>query len=401
MKRRLCLIVVLVIAATAATRAQYERRVEKRDFYDYYNNANYDEALVPQYTLPDMMLCLDGRRVESVADWESVRRPELLGLFTEYMYGKQPQPDSTFSFWQTGKDKLILGKRALRRDIMLRLTGDGPDVRLTLVWKNDARAKKRHKTLLGLSFISSDSIWAPRHCGTMPNGAEAWQTEMLLDSGYVIATFCYTDAELDKARDNFRSSRLHRYFYRRGQSCPLPDEWGAAACWAWTASRALDAMERLAQDVADMKRVAVMGHSRLGKTALWAGATDRRFSAVVAVNSGCCGAAISRRCVGETLECVNEWSYQWFCGNFRQFSHREEYLPFDQHELLALIAPRKLIVISGTEDLWADPRGERIGCDEARPAFCLYGKPENIIYRLREGKHAVLADDWRFILATL
>lgn len=144
-----------------------------------------------------------------------------------------------------------------------------------------------------------------------------------------------------------------------------------------------------------------MGHSRLGKTALWTGATDRRFASVVSVNSGCCGAALSRRCVGETVECVNEWSYQWFCGNFRQFSHREETMPFDQHELLALMAPRKLIVISGTEDMWADPKGEQLACEHAMPAYALYGKQQNLIYLLRKGPHAVLKDDWSFIMKQL
>lgn len=401
MKKMIIMLLAAVLSSSSAV-AQYERRVADRDFFRaYYNNANYDESLVPDYTLPDMMLCLDGTRVSGVADWEGKRRPELMRLFTTYMFGRQPRPDSTFCFETVGADRKIWKGRAVRRDIMLHLTAGGPDVRLTLVWKKEKGERKPRKTILGLSFADSDSIYTLHKDGTRCKGGEAWQVDTLLSHGYALATFHYTDAELDKARDDFKSSLLHKHFYQKGQSYPLPDEWGAVACWAWTASRSLDALRQLAADVVDTAEVSIMGHSRLGKTALWAGATDRRFKSVVSVNSGCCGAALSRRCVGETIECVNEWSYQWFCGNFRQFSHREEYLPFDQHELLAMIAPRKLLVISGTEDKWADPKGEHLGCEAARPAYELYGKGSNLVYCLRKGPHAVLTADWSFIMRNL
>ena len=392
---RFILVVVLAIGHLNTCLAQYERRVASRDFYDYYNHANYDEALVPDYTLPDIMLCLDGTVVGDVKTWEEKRRPELLRLFTSFMYGKQPLPDSTFSFERMGKDRKVLNGRAMRRDMMLHLTGDGPDVQLSLVWAND-RNRLPRKTMMGISFIPNDSIFTFYPNGKRPKGAEAWDIDSLFAHGYALATFCYTEAEADKAKDLFKSSRLHRHFYQKGQHYPLPDEWGAIACWAWTASRAMDALGALAADIVDMQQVGIMGHSRLGKTALWAGATDRRFATVVSVNSGCGGAALSRRCVGETLECVNEWCHHWFCGNFRQYSHREEWLPFDQHELLALIAPRRLVVISGTEDHWADPKG--ISCQEAEAAYRLYGKPQQINYLLREGPHQVMAVDWHFIL---
>lgn len=375
--------------------AQFERRVAKRDFYDYYNNANYDETLVPEYTLPDLFACLDGTKADKPEAWEKHRRGELIDLFTEYMYGRMPMPDATFSFERMAKDKPCLNGKIMRRDIMLHLTSDGPDVRLTLLFPRHAR---KMKTILGLSFADTDSVVTVYDDGSQPKDALSWPVEKILQSGFALALFRYTDAEGDKAKDMFRSSKLHKHFYKNGQTSPLPNEWGAVACWSWTASRAMDAIEKLAPDVVDLENVTIMGHSRLGKTALWAGATDERFARVVAVNSGCCGAALSRRCVGETVECVNEWSYQWFCGNFRQFSHKEETMPFDQHELLALVAPRKLMVISGKEDLWSDPKGEGLACESARPVWQLYGKPENIVYILREGPHAVLQSDWQAIL---
>ena len=131
---RFILVVVLAIGHLNTCLAQYERRVASRDFYDYYNHANYDEALVPDYTLPDIMQCLDGTVVGDVKTWEEKRRPELLRLFTSFMYGKQPLPDSTFSFERMGKDRKVLNGRAMRRDMMLHLTGEGPDVQLSLVW---------------------------------------------------------------------------------------------------------------------------------------------------------------------------------------------------------------------------------------------------------------------------
>lgn len=381
--------------------AQYERTCVKRDFMDYYNNANYDESKVPQYTLPDVMLCLDGTHINDTTLWEEKRRPELIQLFTEFMYGKCPSVDTTFSAKLQGADRPLKDINATRRDIMLHLTSKGPDVKLTLVWRNNGKRTIAQKTILGLSFIPVDSIFYTRHNGERPQGAEAWNVEAMLEKGFAFAVFQYTEAENDKAKDDFKSSALHQHYYKAGQKYPLPDEWGAIACWAWTASRAVDALELLARDIVKVNAITIMGHSRLGKTALWAGATDKRFHAVVSVNSGCCGAALSRRCFGETIECVNEFCSHWFCGNFKQFSHREKYLPFDQHELIALLAPRQIIAISGMEDLWADPKGEELGCLMARPVYELYGKTDKLIYKLRKGPHAVLKEDWKFILRHL
>ena len=142
---RFILVVVLAIGHLNTCLAQYERRVASRDFYDYYNHANYDEALVPDYTLPDIMQCLDGTVVGDVKTWEEKRRPELLRLFTSFMYGKQPLPDSTFSFERMGKDRKVLNGRAMRRDMMLHLTGDGPDVQLSLVWATTATVSQERR----------------------------------------------------------------------------------------------------------------------------------------------------------------------------------------------------------------------------------------------------------------
>ena len=419
--RKLFSLLLLTLVLTPAW-GQYERQVRKIDFQDYYRNANYDEALVPEYELPDPLRCLDGTQVTTVRQWEQHRRPELMALLETYMYGRAPQPDATFRWEVVRTDPTFRDGRATRRDVILHLTAEGPDVPLCIVVPNGPKSGGRLPAFLALSFHENDSIWQSERA------MQSWCPDTLLAHGYGLVTFHYTDAELDKASDRFRSSSLHQHFYQAGQSYPLPDEWGAVACWAWTLSRAMDYLET--DDLVDARRIALLGHSRLGKAVLWAGAIDQRYRIVIPVNSGCCGAALSRRCVGETVECVNEFNPQWFSQNFLQFSHRESLLPFDQHEVIAMIAPRPVYIASAEDDNWADQRGEFLSAKAAEPVYALYGLPGiltevpaagsasggeapallsvsdlpavdvpassgTIAYHIRRGPHAVLPFDWQ------
>jgi len=392
---------------------------------------NYIEANVGTYTLPEPLLCRDGRHVTDVNTWVTVRRKEILRDFRDLMYGHNPELPIKLRSKVIATRQDAVGGLATRTLITLRFFDDpnAPCINLMLYIPN--KAAKPVPVFLGLSFYGNASVeddpsipmvkgWMRPHSTAVVNNrateslrglyAHRWPLDLVLSRGYGIATFYYGDVEPDHIegwRDGIRGYALKL----AGRTERARHEWGARGAWAWGLSRSLDYLETN-PDV-DAKRVVVFGHSRLGKTALWAGAQDERFALVISNNSGEGGASLARRNFGENIAYSIAHASWRYCDRFRDFIDREEDLPFDQHMLLALIAPRPIYACSATEDLLSDPKGEFLTTVYAEPVYRLFGlkgvnttqwpEPDQSVgqtigYHLRTGKHAITAYDWEQFL---
>ncbi len=391
--------------------------------------ANYDEDQVPDYTLPDPLVLEDGSPVPDAETWREKRRPELVALFEEHVYGRRLPDPPHLHFQLVDEDPEALGGMATRKQVVIHLAEerDRPAIELLLYTPNNVEgpvpgfiylAFWGNQTMHTDPAIRVSTRWMRGHgTGVVDNIAtlesrgarvENVPVETIIQRGYAIATYYYGDAAPDdhaRYRREILSLFLDEDAERDGAHA------SAIGTWAWGLSRGLDYLET--DDAVDHTRVAVLGHSRLGKTALWAGALDERFGMVISNNSGCGGAALSRRRFGERVSRINDSFPHWFCRNFRNYNEREDALPVDQHMLVALAAPRPVYVASATEDRWADPKGEFLAAYHAGPVYQLLGEdplpvhemPEPgvaahgaIGYHIREGSHAITEFDWGMYL---
>lgn len=382
---------------------------------------NYDESKVPSYVLPDPLVSESGKMIRNSCQWEMKRRPELLKLFEREMFGKMPGKPADLHFEILNEDKSAFGGLATRKEIKVSFNASGTSCMVLLMYvPNDRKGsvpaflgvnfRGNHATSTdeGISFPTEEKVasYGPKYkFHKRGEFAYRWPYEFVLSNGYAVVTFYSGDVDPDYD-DGFKNG-VHGTF--ENPESRQPDSWGTIAAWSWGLSRALDYLE-IDKDV-DASRVAVIGHSRLGKAALWAGATDIRFALVISNNSGCSGAALSRRCFGEHVHYINRKFPHWFCENYKKYGMNEDKLPFDQHELLALIAPRPLYVASASLDEWADPKGEMLSLTHAVPVYKLYGyegitsyelpevnspvRSDIMGYHLREGKHRIELYDWQ------
>ena len=381
--------------------------------------------------LPELLKSEAGLAIESGAQWETLRREELLDLFRDHVYGRVPVSDVKINYKLLREDREALGGIAVEKEVGI-IVGDGEDrqeIRMLIFLPHGQTGPI--PLFLGLNFYGNHTIhpdpqitmtdsWVRNNkdFGITDNRATdasrgvragRWPVEFILSRGYGLATIYYGDIDPD-FDDGFRNG-VHEIMDPRDSdrdSDRDPAAWGSIATWAWGLSRAMDYFEQDAE--IDPERVAVMGHSRLGKTSLWAGAEDERFAMVISNNSGCGGAALSRRPYGERVSRINTSFPHWFASRFHDYNDNEGALPVDQHMLMALMAPRPLYVASAQEDNWADQRGEYLSLYFGSNAYKLYDKRISLAYKMpavdqpvssgvlgyhmRTGAHDVKLYDW-------
>lgn len=353
------------------------------------------ESATRRYTLPDPLKSASGARV-TAAEWRNHRRAEVLALFRDQIYGRSPGRPDGLRFKVVEEDADALGGAARRRevDITVQKRGETFPFRLTIYLPKTSTKPVPLFLLLN-------------HRGTVASQVNNpfFPVNQILARGYGAAGI--TVGQL--APDDPKSYRQGVIGFYDGAEEQSPNAWRTISAWAWGGQRAMDYL--VTDKDVDASRIAVIGHSRGGKAALWCGAQDERFALTVSNNSGESGAALARRIAGETVAKINTAFPHWFAENYKRYNDREDELPVDQHELIALVAPRLAYVASAQDDAWADPLGEFLACVNASPVFQLLGakgletsqfpQPEqplhagSIGYQLRKGGHGLTEYDWQ------
>lgn len=412
--RRLPLLAVLFVAGAVMARADFPPI----------------DRLPSHPSLPDPLAMLDGTRVTTPAEWREKRRPELQKLFQHYMYGYFPPKPANVAFKVERIDKQALGGKATLKEITISFGPPAtPKIQLMLFVPNKRSGPA--PVFVGMNFCGNHTLvtdpkvrlpesWLPDRCpGAKNNRAtdagrgkqvDVWAIEQTIDRGYAVATLYCGDVDPDTA-----AKRLGiQPHLRKAGAQPGPHDWGTIAAWAWGIMRAVD---YLVQDPdIDAGRIIVVGHSRLGKTALLAAAFDERIAIAMPHQAGCGGTGPSRR-IGdkgaESVKRINTSFPHWFNGAFKEFNDQPDRLPFDQHCLVALVAPRPVLFTNAVEDTWANPTGQFEVLKAAEPVYRLLGaggleakampatnklSGGTLGYYIRPGKHSMTPRDWRVFL---
>ena len=359
-------IAVLVLAFSASAQ-------ESKPVRNYGLEADYDEMTIPPYVIPDVLEMTDGTQVTNVGQWEK-RRAEILDMLQKEMYGYMPEHPKDLHFKVGNVDEAAIGGKATRKEVKVFMNAD-ESISFTMLMYVPNGRKSPVPAFLGLNFCGNHTICDdpgisiydtlkvvtrfgdPHERGYV---SSRWPVDMIMDSGYALATIFYEEMTPDVP--DHATDGIH----------PFGEDWGTICAWAWGLSCAMDYL--VTDPALDPGKIAVIGHSRLGKTSLWAAAMDKRFAMAISSCSGCCGAAFSRRMMGETLAAIRDVIPHWFIPGFCKYGDNEEALPFDQHFLIAAIAPRPVYIGSATQDIWADPHGEFLSGRMASPVFALYGE---------------------------
>ncbi|MDB5326584.1 MAG: hypothetical protein JWM57_2153 [Phycisphaerales bacterium] len=365
----------------------------------------FRENQLPPLQLPEVLRSHDGSLATTAAEWETRVRPETLEQFRHVVFGQSPSVPAGFKIESVSEDRYALKGAAIHQTFRVVVPVPGPEKTFSFEYSVFTPTSAAGKVPLFLLLNNRGVNAADPERATL---SSFWPVEMLIARGYGTAVLHLPDVQPDRP-DGLSAGII--------AALPVDAEkgehWGTLAAWAWAASRVLDGLQ--SSPSVDATRVAVIGHSRGGKTALWAGATDSRFAMVIANCSGCGGAALSRRPFGETVARINEVFPHWFCENFKGFGSDTTRLPIDQHQLLATILPRALYIGCADEDLWADPRGEFIALTAASAVAPLYGQPaldadqlpqinQSLVagklgYHVRSGGHDLTDWDWQQYVA--
>ena len=363
---------------------------------------NYEESKVPALVLPDIFLSEKGKWIRSQEDWESIRRPEIFRLFESEVYGKIPKDFDSIEFDLAKENPNPYPKIAELEEVDITVTRNGKPHTLRINLFLPKSGTGAFPVILLINY-------QPKYPDGRLNQEGFWPVKELIEKGFATASFHAETVAPDKA-DTYQTGIISTLY---PEQIGLADGLKAFGAWGWAAMRAMDYFEQ--HPKIDSKKSILVGHSRTGKTALWTSANDPRWAITYANESGCGGAALSKRKYGETVEAINRRFPYWFADNFKKYNEREEELPLDQHMLPGLIAPRAIYYSSAREDRWADPKGEYLGLSIGSRVFSeIYGKKtafeqefeelkgpvhlESVGYHIREGKHDLTWEDWRIFL---